>query len=348
MSLARNRVGLLLGTVLAVSLAGAAPAQLGATTPLAGFGDFSGAEVQFDFDDLGLVNGDDVGSVGDVDFQLSVGGPAKFFEDAFPRESGPVGIGSVNNFWGFASPYPDLDMMFASPVHRIAFELRANTNDDVSVALLSNGELVDELTVPSRGSDAFYFYGYENAAGFDEVQVDVVANASGAFSLDNLTFESLGVEEPSEEPVPLVSFGCQGFDVLPPPDAHGRRHLVPFRALMARLTDQDGNVVGAADLPAPPVIRVLFTPDGSAESQDVTAEVVWSGLDSFRPTPRGGWMAWLSTWQMLEPGVYMTVLESGDPSSYGVDPACVDWSWNEEPGSEQKGWGHRRRHHGRH
>jgi len=346
MSQARNRVGLLLGIACVVSLAGAAAAQMGATTPLAGFGDFSGAETQEDFDDLGLVNGDDVASVGDVGFQLTVGGPAKFFEDPFPRDSGPAGVGSIDNFWGFVSPYPDLEMAFAQPVHRVAFELRANVNDDVSVTLLSNGAVLDELTVPSRGSDAFYFYGYENAAGFDQVLVDVVANASGAFSLDNLTFESLGVAEPPEEPVEVVSFACQGFEVVPPPDPSGHRPVVPFRALLAQLTDQDGNVVDTSELPVPPVVRVVFTPDGSAESEDVTADAVWSGLDSFTPVPRGRWLAWLSTWQMLEPGVYMTVLESGDPSSYGVDPTCVDWNWVEDSGPAH-GWRHRRRHHGR-
>lgn len=336
------RAGLILGAALAVTFAGAARAQTDATTLLTGFGDFSGAETQLGFDDLGLVNGDDVASVADVDFELTAGGPAKFFEDAFPRESGPPGAGSLNNFWGFTSPYPDLDVFLSTPMHRVAFELRANVADDVSVTLLSNGELVEEVVVPSRGSDAFYFYGYENLAGFDEVRVDVVANASGAFSVDNLTFESLGGEDPPEQPEELPSFACQGFESFPPAHGRGRlrHHLVPFRVLMAQLTDQDGNVVSPADLVEPPAIRVVFTPDGSDESRDVTGEVVWAGVEHFAPTRRGHWLAWLSNWRMREPGVYMALLESGDPATYGVDPVCADWTWNEPPAPRHR-WKHR-------
>jgi hypothetical protein len=340
-----KRAGLILGTALAMTFAGAATAQTGATTLLTGFGDFSGGETRFIFDDLGLVNGEDVASVGGVDFELTAGSPAKFFEDAFPRESGPAGAGSVDNFWGFASPYPDLDIFFPSPIHRVAFELRVNDADDVAVTLVSNGEPVEKLVVPSRGSDAFYFYGYENVDGFDEVRVDVVDNASGAFSLDNLTFESLGTEEPPDGSDELPRLACNGFETIPP-SRHGKHHHAPFRALLAQLTDAEGSVVTPADLSELPAVRVVFTPDGSDESVDVTDDVVWAQANRFAPTRRESWIVWLLSWRMREPGLYMAMMESGDPSAYTIDPACADWTWNERP-KPRHHWRGRRHHRSR-
>lgn len=318
---------LILGAVVTVALAGPGAAQ-DATVELGGFGDFSGAETQLPFDDLGMVNGDDVADVDGVVFGLSAGGPGKYFEDAFPRMTGPEGAGSVNNFWGFASPYPDLEISFPAVVHRVGFEARVNDADDVAVTLFSDGVEVEVMVVPSRGSDAFYFYGYENAGGFDAVQVDVVANASGAFSLDNLTFESLASEEPPEEQTPeLARYACEGFESFPPANDR-RRRFVPFRVLVAQLTDAEGEVVTADALPEAPAVRVMFTPDGADESMDVTEKVVWAGATRFAPSRGGHWLTWLRSWHMREPGLYMATLESGDGSAYTVDPVCADWTWN--------------------
>jgi hypothetical protein len=339
-----KRAGLVLGIALAMTFASAATAQTGTTTMITGFGDFSGSETQLSFDDIGLVNGEDVANVGGVEFELTAGSPAKFFEDAFPRESGLAGVGSVNNFWGFGSPYPDLAIFFPGPAHRVAFELRVNDADDVAVTLLSNGELVDELVLPSRGSDAFHFYGYESAAGFDEVRVDVVANASGAFSLDNLTFESLGAEEPPVDSEELPHFACEGFEAMPPAGL-GTHRGVPFRLLRAQLSDAGGRVVTPAELAEPPAVRVSFTPDGSDEPVDVTDEVAWAKGERFAPTRRGEWLVWLLNWRMREPGLYVTRMESGDPSAYTIDPTCehLDWSWRQR--TEHDGGRKARRHH---
>jgi len=339
-----ERAGLVIGIALTMTFAGAAAAQTGTTTMLTGFGDFSGAETQLGFDDLGLVNGDDVAVVEGVEFELTAGTPAKFYEDAFPRESGPAGVGSVNNFWGFGSPYPDLGIFFPGLAHRVAFELRVNEADDVAVALFSNGELVDEMVLPSLGSDAFHFYGYESSVGFDEMRVDVVANASGAFSLDNLTFESLGTEEDPEGSDDLPRLTCEGFETMPPA-GFGTHRFVPFRMLLARLSDSEGNVVTPGDGVEPPAVRVSFTPEGSDEPVDVTDEVAWARGNRFIPTRRGEWLAWLLNWRMHEPGLYVTTMESGDPSAYTIDPTCehVDYSLKASSRHGHRGMG--RRHH---
>ena len=260
---------------------------------LAGPGDFSGSETLLSFDDLGLSNGDDIPSVAGVEFTLSSGGAAKFIVYGAPREFGPQDAGTLNNFWDYAVPYPDLEIRFPAPIHRLSFALRANDLDDVAVTLRSSGSIVDEVTTPSRGSDQLYFYGFENPAGFDEVLLDVQANASGAFILDNLSFESLG--DPLEEHPPL--FSCVGFrspfEALLE-DPRYRQYAwflelwlgqAPVKLLRARLLDEEELEVGDADVIAAPVVQVLFTPAEGEETLDVTTDVTWK--DSFTFTRKG-------------------------------------------------------------
>ena len=169
--------------IVTLALAGAPRADADPSSLLAGPGDFSGSETLLSFDDLGLSNGDDIPSVAGVEFTLSSGGAAKFIADGFPREFGPQDAGALNNFWGYATPYPDLEIRLPAVIHRVGFELRVNDLDDVVVTLLSSGSIVDEVTIPSRGSDQLYFYGFENPAGFDEVLLDVQATpAERSFS----------------------------------------------------------------------------------------------------------------------------------------------------------------------
>jgi hypothetical protein len=284
-------------TLVAVALAGVAQAQADPSSLLAGSGEFSGSETLLTFDDLGLANGDDVPSVAGVDLTLMDGNAAKFMLDGFPREIGPEGAGSVNNFWGYAFPYPDLMIRFSGVTHRLGFELRANDQDDVAVAFLASGSIVDEVTIESRGSDQLYFYGFENQAGFDEVLVDVVENASGAFTLDNLRFESLGLPEEG-----LPELFCMGFispfEALSQGTRHARyagfwKHWLswfPMTVLRAWLLDAEGRSVTDADLFPPPVVRVLFTPAGQEEQL----------------------------------GTYLVSMESGDESVYRIDPTCSE------------------------
>ena len=126
-------------TLVALAIAGAAQAQADPSSLLAGSGAFSGSETLLTFDDLGLVNGDDVPSVAGVDLTLMDGNAAKFMLDVYPREVGPEGEGSVNNFWGYGFPYPDMTIRFSGVIHRLGFELRANDQDDIAVVGVGSG-----------------------------------------------------------------------------------------------------------------------------------------------------------------------------------------------------------------
>ncbi|MBW1686933.1 MAG: hypothetical protein JRS35_17930, partial [Deltaproteobacteria bacterium] len=306
-----------------------------------------------------LSNGDDIPSVAGVEFTLSSGGAAKFIVDGFPREFGPQDTGALNNFWGYATPYPDLEIRLPAVIHRVGFELRVNDLDDVVVTLLSSGSIVDEVTIPSRGSDQLYFYGFENPAGFDEVLLDVQANASGAFVLDNLRFESLGAP-PAEGP-PL--FSCVGFSspleaLLDDPRyakyakyAEFLEHWLrrsPVKLLRARLLDAEDLEVGDADLITAPMVQVLFSPAQGEETLDVTADTTWK--DSFSFSRKGYWRLSLSRYQMKMPGTYLVTMESGDESEYLVDPTCSESIIEKapKPKKTRKSKKTRKHHHRRH
>ncbi len=336
-------------TLVTVALAAAPRADADPSSLLASPSDFSSSETLLTFDDLGLSDGGDIPMVAGVEFMLSSGGPAKFMADYFPREFDPQDPGSLNNFWGYAVPYPDLEIRLPGVMHRLGFELRANDLDDVAVTLLSSGSIVDEVTLPSRGSDQLYFYGFENPAGFDEVVLDVQANASGAFVLDNLSFESLGAPEPVGPPM----FSCVGFssplEALLANPRHARyakfielwMSRSPVKVLRARLLDEDELEVGDEDLVAPPLVQVLFSPEESDETLDVTGDVTWK--DSFTFTRKSYWRLGLKRHEMRKPGTYVVSMESGDESEYLIEPTC--WESIIKKARKPK---HRRHHHRRH
>jgi hypothetical protein len=349
---ALRNAALILCTALAGPLVGSPTALADPSTPLSGFGDFSGAQTQLGFDDLGLLNGDLVDSVGDVGLSLSSGGGAPYFEDGFARESGIEGFGSLSNWWNIPRPFPELIVQFASPIHRVGFEARVNPVDQVVVTLLAEGTQVDQVAFASRGSDALYFYGLENAGGFDEVRIDALegTSTSGAFTVDNVTFESLDVtppdppedpeDPPTEEPAAVVS--CDGFESFPRVGRghHGRPHV---RALLAQLRDAEGMPLTADDLESPPSLRVWFSPDSGEASVDVTERVVWRGDPELRFFGHRlqRWFAMVMPRRMDGYGTYMAMLESGDPSAYTLDPTCADWTVNERPKRK-----HKHKHHG--
>jgi hypothetical protein len=340
-------------TLVTVALAGAPRAEADPSLLLAGPGDFSGSETLLSFDDLGLSDGGNIPSAAGVEFMLTSGGPAKFMADRFPREFGPQDAGSINNFWGYAVPYPDLEIRLPAVIHRLGFELRANDLDDVVVTLLSSGSIVDEVTIPSRGSDQLYFYGFENPAGFDEVLLDVQANASGAFVLDNLSFEALDV--PQDEGPPL--FSCVGFrspfeQLLDDPRYAEYVEFLeywlsrsPVRLLRAQVLDAEEFEVGDADLMAAPMAQVLFTPAESEETLDVTTDTTWK--DSFTFNQKGYWRLSLKQYRMEMPGTYLVTMESGDESEYLIDPTCSKSIIKKAP-KPKKSKKSKKHHHRRH
>jgi hypothetical protein len=312
----------LLAMLVASSSAGADP-----TRQLMGPDELSGNETVIHFDDQGFIEGDEIPALSGVDFEMTDGSPALYTEDPFPREFGPVGSGATSNFAGSAFPYPDLSLVFDAPVHTLAFGMRANPIDDVQVTFWSGGTLVDQLTLPTRGSDQLYFYGFQNDVGFDEVLIDVLGNPflrTGAASFDNLTFDSAGGAAP-------VALSCVGFEspldqaIARSPKSEFLTLLSqsrPHKSLKARLMDADGFEMARADLLEPPVVLVSHLPARGEEEMDVTAQVVRGGDDRFVAHEDGSWSIELDKRGMRAPGVYRMSMHSGDELEYTVEPTC--------------------------
>lgn len=300
------------------------------TTLLSGPNDFSGEETLVNFDDLGAGFGAEVPVAGGVDFVLDHGGSPRFLTVIEPREFGPQGTGSINNFFRMSSPFPDLHVLLPESIQRVGFEMRINHLDTVTVGLFSKGEPLGEVTVPSRGNDQFYFYGFENALGFDEVVIDVGA-VVGTLSLDNLSYES------SEGSAELLS--CEGLRSMPEIASLGRggssqkrwrrrhhwkefRRHMKVRLLQGRLLDAEGLALTGADLAAAPTVRVLFTDTDAGDSVDVTDAVLDGASDAFQSTEQGDWWIALPRRGMREGGNYEVTMESGDESEYVIEPTC--------------------------
>ena len=312
----------LLALLLVAGSAGADP-----TIVLDGVEDLSGSEVVIYFDDLGLVEGDDIPALEAANFLLTNGSAAKYTEDPLPREFGPTGPGSIANFSGVAFPYPDLSLGFTDPVHTLGFGLRASSMDTVQVTFRLAGTLIDQVTVPSRGEDQLYFYGFQNDGGFDEVLIDVVGNPflrTGAFTFDNLTFDSPNAAVPAlltcvgfESPIDTAKMKSRNAKFL-----RLLSKAISSKFLKARLLDADGIEVVGGDLIAPPVVQVSHSPAGGGDEVDVTADIVWGDDDRFAPAEDGSWWLQLERRSMRGPGTYRFAMRSGDELEYVIEPTC--------------------------
>lgn len=304
-----------------------ADAVAGPTIVLSGPGELSGSETVIQFDDQGLVAGDAIPMIAGVDFQMTDGTPAIYMDDPYFREFGPAGLGAISNFAASSYPYPDLSLLFEEPVTTLAFAMRANPVDNVQVTFFSDGAMVDQLTLATRGSDQLYFYGFSNPDGFDEVVVDVLGNPflhTGAFTFDNLTFDGSAAAAPS-------ALACEGFES--PVDhaierSRNAEHLMqlsrslPRKVFTARLVDADGFDMTGDDLVSPPVVRVSHMMPRGGEEADVTTQVVMGGEDHFSARPDGSWSIELDQHLMRGPGGYRVSMESGDDLEYTIEPTC--------------------------
>jgi hypothetical protein len=300
------------------------------TVVLAGPGELSGSETVIQVDDQGLSPGDAIPMIAGVDFQMTDGSPAIYGDDPFLREFGPAGIGAIGNFFASSYPYPDLSLLFEAPVNTLAFGMRANPVDDVQVTFFLDGEMVDQLTLATLGSDQLYFYGFHKPDGFDEVVIDVLGNRfirTGAFTFDNLTFNGSGGAAPAE-------FSCVGFES--PVDraierSRNREHLtqlsrmLPRKTFSARLVDADGIEMTGADLVSSPMVRVSHAMRRGGEETDVTRQIVVGGADHFTAQPDGSWSVELNKHRMRGPGGYRVSMETGDDLEYTIEPTCESW-----------------------
>jgi len=148
---------------------------------------------------------------------------------------------------------------------------------------------------------------------FDAVAATWAANDSGNYGI-----------RASAHLVPVLT--CEGF--LPP--LAGRTVLLKKGGrtlpLKARLTDGDGAPVTRADVAAPPVVQVLFTPSSGTTPVDISSYVAPAGRsnrgNAFRYVGGSRWMYNLKTTKFMAAGTYTILLETGDAAEYQVDPTC--------------------------
>lgn len=119
---------------------------------------------------------------------------------------------------------------------------------------------------------------------------------------------------------------CEGF--APPmsdfPVSFKRNHAIPLRA---ELFEEDGYEVTGTDLATPPIVTVWFDALGNEDPPVSLADVPHSGDgdpgNQFYFTDSDLWQFILSTHGYTAAGAYVATIESGDPSEYVIDPACV-------------------------
>ena len=182
--------------------AGPAGAQpVAETEELSSPADFSGNETLIDFEQFPVNSR--VKTIQGMQLRVDGSAGPMIWLNGMPRQFGPQGELSIINTSGYLAPFPDLTLAWATPIHRLAFEMRADIADPVTITLYQARVMFDQFTIASRGPSQFFFYGVENMDGFDSVIVDVHANTSGAFVLDNLRFEAVEAEPPVVEP-PVV------------------------------------------------------------------------------------------------------------------------------------------------
>jgi len=342
---------LLLTTALIVTAAHANP-SLDLTDP----DQFSEDATLVTFADMaGSTNGDPVTESGGLSVYLTDGDPALYIFDPTPREMGDPEASAVNNFWGRLGPRPAVVIDFPGVVHRMAFEARASGFDDIVVTLLTGSEeIVDQVAFASPDRNLFYFYGLENADGFESVEIDA-EGMNGAFEVDNVLFESFEPPEPLDAGTGTASAGlqCSGFfemgKHLPKESKASHKHrkhhkhsrkasrkherhwsmdldgeMKPglVRKLGAQIVDAEDFIMTDEDMGVPPVARVLYSESDDGATMDVTAKVV---KHAPKYNGHGFWTMRLHHPGMKTPGVYEVTLESGDEAEYSMDPGCAAW-----------------------
>ncbi|MFT5351958.1 MAG: hypothetical protein ACI9MF_002784 [Gammaproteobacteria bacterium] len=121
------------------------------------------------------------------------------------------------------------------------------------------------------------------------------------------------------------SLSCEGFQspMTNHPVKAKKNRVFPLKM---ELFDDNFEITGA-DLVAPPVVQVIFTPENSDPAHDVSGDVLSSGHGSdgnqFVFTDGGIWQFNLNAKSYTAPGLYGVMATSGDESEYIIEPACV-------------------------
>lgn len=286
------------------------------TTLLSSPADFSGTEALIDFEDQ---TGPVVQVVDGVTFvqpQTLQAPPLRFSDlGLFPREFDPQGPNSIGSDFDFESgEFTDLLITFPSPINRVGFEMRTLPEDgiDVTINCVSNGVVVDSFTYLTPNDVSFKFYAFETAATFDQILLNAQGAGSGVWDFDNLRYE-----------LTTVTHSCVGFES----PAEGlitvkKNRVIPLKA---QLLDGNGFALTDADVVAPPVVEVGFTPAIGGVPVDVTEDIITAGQGTEGNQfgfSDGIWQFRLTTRNYTASGTYTARMVSGDSSEYIVTPTC--------------------------
>ncbi len=123
-----------------------------------------------------------------------------------------------------------------------------------------------------------------------------------------------------------VVYTCDGFF---PPLANSPVKVKKNRTLphKAELLHENGAIATDTDLPALPVIQVLYSSSINVDAIDVTDEALAAGHgtdgNEFVFTEDMLWQFNLKTKNYTAPGTYTVTMESGDDSEYVIEPTCT-------------------------
>ena len=170
--------------------------------PVVDFADFGAHALRADFESLpvGTLVGPATAALG-VGFEFAGGAPGEIWLDGMPRTASAPSGHALNNFrsgtgghFQLAPRGADdaglLRLAFALPVTRIAFELRTVRDEHANLVLsaLHAGRRVGACFFDLEAG--FRVVGLESSLPFDEVRLAFTNPPHGAFSLDELWFET--------------------------------------------------------------------------------------------------------------------------------------------------------------
>lgn len=124
--------------------------------------------------------------------------------------------------------------------------------------------------------------------------------------------------------MPSAALECVGFE---PPMVKGAVTVKKNRVLplKAQLVDAEGYAVTDGDIPAAPVLQVLYD-SGNNDAVDVTDYALPAGAgtegNQFVYTAEEKWQFNLKTKNYSAPGTYAVYMMSGDKSRYAIGPTC--------------------------
>lgn len=173
---------------------------------------FSGNESFIGFESTGVSSSEELHLTGGVGFSLlevdtlidtgfaptMAGAP----QSTFAREFPPFGSDFLNTTNFDAPFFVDMKIEFQSLINIFAVELRhgqsSNDIQSISFEFYLDDLLIGAQSLPSRGTDDFFFYGFLSSTEFNNI---VIRDRDDArFDLDNLRFEntiSTNVDAPS-------------------------------------------------------------------------------------------------------------------------------------------------------